>query len=95
MAYRKTPAAARELGISYTNLIGLMRYGKLEPPERDSSGDYVWTDADMDRARRALELMHRRREKGSSGACRLVATSPLMLRPWSLYEIAPRPIGVG
>jgi len=54
MLYRKTPAAARELGIRYDLLIGLMRYEKLDPPGRDSSGHFVWTDADMDRARQAL-----------------------------------------
>jgi hypothetical protein len=62
MTYRKTTAAARELGISYTRLIGLMRYGKITPPERDTSGDYVWTDDDLARARRALTAT--RRKKG-------------------------------
>jgi hypothetical protein len=52
--YRKTPVAARELGITYTKLIGLIRYGRLEPPGRDTSGDYVWTDADLERARQLL-----------------------------------------
>ncbi len=52
--YLKTPAAAKKLGISYTKLIALMRYEKLEPPGRDSSGDYVWLDADLDRVRAAL-----------------------------------------
>ncbi len=52
--YRKTPIAARELGISYTNLHNLIRYGKLTPPGRDSSGHFVWTDADLERARVAL-----------------------------------------
>ncbi len=45
--YYKTPAAARKVGISYTRLIGLMRYDKVAPPERDTSGDFVWTDADL------------------------------------------------
>jgi hypothetical protein len=50
----KTTAAARQLGINYTRLINLIRYGKLDPPGKDSSGDYVWTQADMERARLAL-----------------------------------------
>jgi hypothetical protein len=53
--YRKTPVAARELGTTYHRLMGLLRFGKIDPPARDSSGDYVWTDADLERARAALE----------------------------------------
>lgn len=59
--YRKTPVAARESGITYHRLISLMRYGKLTPPARDSSGDFIWTDADMERIRQALALPRVRR----------------------------------
>jgi hypothetical protein len=61
VTYRKTPLAARELGVPYYVLIGLMRYGKLEPPGRDSSGDFVWTDDDMARARQVLAARRPRR----------------------------------
>jgi hypothetical protein len=62
MPYRKTPAAARELGITYHRLIGLVRFDKLDqPPQRDSSGDFIWTDADLERARAALQIDHRRK----------------------------------
>jgi hypothetical protein len=61
MPYRKTPVAARELGISYSQLIGLLRYGKISPPGRDTSGDYIWTDKDLTRARAALAAMRRPR----------------------------------
>jgi hypothetical protein len=61
MHFRKTPAAAQELGINYASLIGLLRYGKLEPPAKDTSGDYVWTDADLARARRAMAAHQRKR----------------------------------
>jgi hypothetical protein len=54
MPFRKTPAAARELGVPYFTLINLIRYGKIKPPTKDTSGDYLWRDADMDRARQAL-----------------------------------------
>jgi hypothetical protein len=57
--YRKTPVAARELRVSYHRLINLMRFGKIDPPERDSSGDYVWTQADLDRAAAALQAGRR------------------------------------
>jgi hypothetical protein len=52
---RKTPAAARELGVSSDTLCGLIRRGKLDPlPTKDSSGDYIWSESDLDRARAAL-----------------------------------------
>jgi hypothetical protein len=60
--YRKTPVAARELGTTYYRLMGLLRSEKIEPPARDSSGDYVWTDGDLERARQALGVDRRRRE---------------------------------
>jgi hypothetical protein len=59
MARRKTPVAARELGISYHQLIGLIRYDKIAPPDRDSSGDYLWSDADLERVRSTLATMRR------------------------------------
>jgi hypothetical protein len=63
MGIIKTPTAARQLAISYHRLIGLIRYGKIDPPGKDSSGDYVWTEADVERARRALaDVAARRRQ---------------------------------
>ena len=61
MSYRKTPVAARELGETYHRLMGLIRFNKIKPPERDSSGDYVWTDEDLARAREALQVGRRRK----------------------------------
>jgi hypothetical protein len=52
--FRKTPAAADELGVNYWRLIDLLRNKKIPPPQRDTSGDYVWTDADLAAARAAL-----------------------------------------
>jgi hypothetical protein len=54
MGTRKTPAAADELGVPYTTLMSLLRYRKIKPPSKDSSGDFQWTDADIKRAREAL-----------------------------------------
>jgi hypothetical protein len=64
MPYRKTPVAARELGVSYHQLIGLIRYDKIAAPERDSSGDFIWTEADLARAREALATMRRLKPEG-------------------------------
>ena len=55
---RKTTVAVRELATTYHRLIGLIRFGKIDPiPGRDSSGDYLWSDEDMQRARQALAAL--------------------------------------
>lgn len=54
MRNRKTPVAARELKTTYHRLINLIRFSRIEPPQRDSSGHYVWNDDDLKRARKAL-----------------------------------------
>jgi hypothetical protein len=61
MATRKTAIAHRELGVSYHQLINLIRFNKITPPERDTSGHFVWTDRDLERARRALQEMAERK----------------------------------
>ena len=61
MVARKSPIAAAELGITYYRLISLLRSKKLPPPQKDSSGDYLWVDADLAAARKALGVDHRSR----------------------------------
>jgi hypothetical protein len=59
----KTPAAARALSTTYHRLMGLIRFAKLDPPPaRDSSGHYVWSPKDLQRARQALVTDLRRCE---------------------------------
>lgn len=65
MTTRKSTKAAEELGITYYRLIGLLRSGKLTPPPKDSSGDYLWSDADLHKARRALRTDRRRKDKAT------------------------------
>jgi hypothetical protein len=65
MHHRKTPIAARELGVSYHRLINLVRFGKIVPPLRDTSGDYLWTDDDLGRARAALATVRRPKQQGA------------------------------
>jgi hypothetical protein len=55
MTYRKTPIAARQLDTSYHQLFNLIRFNKIKPPERDTSGHYIWTDGDLARARQAIQ----------------------------------------
>ena len=52
----KTPAAADALGVGYWRLIGLLRSKRLPAPQKDSSGDYLWTPEDIERARQALAV---------------------------------------
>jgi hypothetical protein len=65
----KTTAAVAALGTTYHRLIGLIRFGKIGPPEKDISGDYLWTPGDLERARQALaidlRLKAHRRPKGN------------------------------
>jgi hypothetical protein len=52
---KKTPAVADEIGVSYVVLYNLLRYRKIQPPVRDTSGDFVWSPSDIDAAKRAIE----------------------------------------
>jgi hypothetical protein len=61
MRTRKTPIAAIELNVTYHRLVNLLRFGKIKPPGRDTSGHFAWTDADMRRAKKALDSMRARR----------------------------------
>jgi predicted site-specific integrase-resolvase len=54
MSYFKTAGVAKHLGVSYAKLFELMRRGRLIPPAKDSSGDYIWSDEDIRRAGDAL-----------------------------------------
>jgi hypothetical protein len=62
MPVKKTPVAALELDITQSHLHYLVRARKVKPPARDSSGDFLWSDADLEAARRALAIDRRRRE---------------------------------
>jgi hypothetical protein len=62
----KTPQAARELGVSYWKLCALLRSDKIPFPAKDTSGDYVWSAADLERARAAMQVDRRRKEARSA-----------------------------
>lgn len=63
MSFLKTPVVAQTLGVTYGRLFQLIREGKLSPPAKDSSGDYVWLEADVDRARAVLRNAKHRPNK--------------------------------
>jgi hypothetical protein len=59
MPFFKTPAVADLLGVTYWRLINLLRSRRLVPPAKDTSGDYVWAEADIERARVVLQSRRR------------------------------------
>ena len=76
--YRKTPAAARELGIPYTRLVNWLRSGRLAPPGRDTSGDYVWTDDDMAPHKAGAVCLAVRPTRGRARPCCVTTPSPAL-----------------
>lgn len=58
---QKTPIAARILGIAESHLHYLVRSHKIPAPQKDSSGDFIWFDTDIERARQALKIDRRRK----------------------------------
>jgi hypothetical protein len=50
----KTSEVITHLGTTHHKLWGLFRSNKIRPPGKDVSGDYVWSDEDVECARRAL-----------------------------------------
>lgn len=55
MPFEKTTCVARQLGISYWRLLGFIRSGRLAPPPKDTSGDYVWSRAQIQAVRRLID----------------------------------------
>jgi hypothetical protein len=62
MTTLKTPAVARQLGVSYWQLIGLLRAGRMTPPAKDESGDFQWRPEDVRAARKLLSAGRQARE---------------------------------
>jgi hypothetical protein len=57
----KTPIAADRLGISEGRLHYLIRSRKIQPPPKDTSGDYCWQDSHIEAARAVLGVDRRRK----------------------------------
>jgi len=64
---RKTLDVVAELaadGCTYWKLVSALRSGKIVPlPARDCSGDFIWSDEDIERVRVALRTDLRRKAK--------------------------------
>jgi hypothetical protein len=69
----KSPEAARQINCGYWRLMNLIRSGRLLPPAKDSSGDYVWNHDDIHRARAALQVDRRLKAYRRRGAARAIA----------------------
>lgn len=57
----KTAIAAQRLGLPYTQLHSLIRNQKIEQPRKDTSGDYVWSERDLEAVRVAMTNGRQRR----------------------------------
>lgn len=64
--YRSTPQAARLLGMSPSRLAKAVWDGRVAPPQKSPSGNFLWTRADIERA--SWVLLHKPLEevKGTS-----------------------------
>jgi hypothetical protein len=57
----KTPTLCAVIGATYGQIVSAIRGGKLTPPAKDTSGDYYWLPADVERARLAVATDRRRK----------------------------------
>jgi hypothetical protein len=48
--------------VSYRRLWEQIRAGKMPPPAKNASGDYTWTETDLENARKAIVSDRRRRK---------------------------------
>ena len=56
---RELPVAKRKAGIRQSQVYSMIRNRKIQPPERDGSGDFIWSDADVVRIETALRIGRR------------------------------------
>jgi hypothetical protein len=66
--FTTTADAARTLGTSYVNLYYLIRTGRIPKPSRWGIA-FLWTSADLERARAALALVRVGRPRKEVLAC--------------------------
>jgi hypothetical protein len=50
----KTPIACDLIPATYTQLANMLRCKKIKAPPKDTSGDYLWGQEDIEAARRVL-----------------------------------------
>lgn len=64
----KTLQAAKLLGVPYYRLRYLISIGKIPSPAKDWSGDLVWSDDDVARAREAIASPRKNSKQGGQAA---------------------------
>lgn len=48
-------------GISYHRIVAALRSGKVKPPPKDCSGDYLWAEENVEELMQALATDRRRK----------------------------------
>ena len=71
MNYLSTREVARLLGVSVSLLTKAVWDGRVDPPQKSPSGNYLWSEADIERA--SWALLHRSCERVKGGQDDLTA----------------------
>src|ERR1019366_1279067 len=61
--YKKTAVAAASIGVAESYLISLLRRKAIDAPDKDTSGDYLWTPADIAAAKGKVDEAQRTRDE--------------------------------
>ena len=59
----KTAVAAASIGVAESYLISLIRRNAIAVPDKDSSGDYVWTAVNIAAAKGQVDESQRKRDE--------------------------------
>jgi len=70
MHYLSTRQVARLLGVSVSLLTKAVWSGRVDPPQKSPSGNFLWTPADIDRASWVLHHRAFQIQKGVNDAMR-------------------------
>jgi hypothetical protein len=62
LPFLTTQQAAKALGVSYGCLSSAIRRGRIPAPRKDPSGNFLWFEPDLKRARQGLAVDRRRRQ---------------------------------
>jgi hypothetical protein len=61
--FRKTAVAATSIGVAESYLISLIRRKAIVPPQKDSSGDYIWTPENIAAAKAQVDETQQKRNE--------------------------------
>jgi hypothetical protein len=65
---KKTRTMLGETGATYGQLVGWLRCGRLPPPQKDVSGDFLWSGSDVARVRALVEAAKQRKQRKQAAA---------------------------